>query len=60
MPSLGSPMPPDPGRLGSSCSRPKNLGVSRVMTIIRDAVDSDEVPDSFAADCETAGVELSG
>lgn len=36
----------------------KSLGVSRVMTILREAVHSDEVLDSFAADCKTAGVEM--
>jgi len=36
----------------------KSLGVSRVMTILRDAVNTDEALDSFAADCRTAGVEM--
>lgn len=36
----------------------KNLGVSRVMTIVRDAVDSDEALESFADDCRAAGVEM--
>lgn len=36
----------------------ESLGVSRVMTILRDAVHSDEALHSFADDCQAAGVEM--
>ena len=36
----------------------RSLGVSRVMAILRDVPTSDEVLESFAEDCRTAGVEL--
>jgi hypothetical protein len=39
------------GRLGS-------LGLARVMTLVRESVDSDEALESFAADCAGAGVVL--
>ena len=34
------------------------LGVSRVMTLVRDCADSDEALESFAQDCRAAGADL--
>jgi F420-dependent oxidoreductase-like protein len=36
----------------------RELGVSRVQCLVRDAVDDDEALDAFAEDCRSAGVEL--
>jgi len=36
----------------------RELGVSRIMTLVRDAADSDEALDAFAEDCRAAGAEL--
>ena len=36
----------------------RDLGVSRVQMLVRDAVDSDEPLHAFAEDCRTAGVDL--
>ena len=36
----------------------RELGVSRIMTLVRDAVDSDEALEAFAEDCRAAGAEL--
>ncbi len=38
----------------------RDLGVSRIMTLVRDAADSDEALDAFAEDCRAAGAELAG
>ncbi len=36
----------------------RELGVSRIMTLVRDVVDSDEALEAFAEDCRAAGAEL--
>ena len=36
----------------------RELGVSRIMTLVRDAADSDEALEAFAEDCRAAGAEL--
>ncbi len=36
----------------------RELGVSRIQCLVRDAVDDDEAMPAFAADCEAAGVSL--
>ena len=36
----------------------RELGVSRIMTLVRDAADSDEALEAFAGDCRAAGAEL--
>ena len=36
----------------------RDLGVSRIQCLVRDAVDDDEALDRFAEDCSAAGVEL--
>jgi len=36
----------------------RDLGVSRIMTLVRDAADSDEALEAFAADCRAAGATL--
>jgi F420-dependent oxidoreductase-like protein len=36
----------------------RDLGVTRIQCLLRDAVDSDEALDAFAEDCRTAGVTL--
>ncbi|PZR64722.1 MAG: LLM class F420-dependent oxidoreductase [Chloroflexi bacterium] len=38
--------------------RVASLGIARVMTLVRDSVETDEALESFAADCRSAGVEL--
>lgn len=36
----------------------RELGVSRVMTLVKPSVNGDEALESFAADCRAAGAEL--
>ncbi len=50
---------PGPGRQRQDLvAAYRDLGVSRIMTLVRDAADSDEALDAFAEDSRAAGAEL--